>query len=373
MREDPRPSSLELLLASGPLRADLLKAVRSRVPGDEAEDIVQHTFADALAATNRPTDSLELRRWLFGIARNKVVDFHRKRRREQVGDVPEQEAPNEPVSAKEWMTWAEQELPANDEAKRTLEWMLREGQGEKLESIAESENIPAPRVRQRVSRLRRHFKERWVAQLALVGVVVVTLLVSWFLLKNRGGVSPEVQRDPSAVPPSPSRVQRARELRQLAFEQYDNKEWKRCLDSLDEAKDLDPAGDTEPNVQSLRAGAINELSKNKGVPSKKGPSKENTNDGPDNSVNSPDSVNSVSPAPTYLISPPSDSPTPSDSSAPVPQSSQNAKNPAPAEAKDTKFLKGYEESGPPKTKGQKPVSQPTKGSSEGLPFRNDKK
>ena len=42
--------------------------------------------------------------------------------------------------------------------------MLREGEGEKLETIAAEANVPAPRVRQRVSRLRRYYKARCVTR-----------------------------------------------------------------------------------------------------------------------------------------------------------------------------------------------------------------
>jgi hypothetical protein len=59
--------------------------------------------------------------------------------------------------------------------------MLREGEGEKLESIAESEQIPAPRVRKRVSRLRRHLRAQWkkeVALLAALGVVVLLIVLA---------------------------------------------------------------------------------------------------------------------------------------------------------------------------------------------------
>ncbi|HEX3850670.1 MAG TPA: hypothetical protein VHW01_06860 [Polyangiaceae bacterium] len=63
------------------------------------------------------------------------------------------------------------------EALHTLEWMLREGDGEKLEQIARDANLPAPRVRQRVSRLRCFLREQWAAELML-GTLGLALLAA---------------------------------------------------------------------------------------------------------------------------------------------------------------------------------------------------
>ena len=78
-----------------------------------------------------------------------------------------------PQSALDLMRWAQKELPAGKENEQTLEWMLREGEGEKLETIAAEANVPAPRVRQRVSRLRRYYKARWAAQTAAVAALLL--------------------------------------------------------------------------------------------------------------------------------------------------------------------------------------------------------
>src|SRR5262249_32012458 len=155
-----------------------------RVPASEIEDLVQSTLLDAFAAETAPRDQTELRRWVYGILRNKVANHYRTKRRE-VPLGPEGElapADSAPRSARELLPWAETELPPGEGADRTLDWLLEEADGEKLENIARAERVPATRVRQRVARLRRHFRERWAAQLAgiiatiVVGVVIVVLL-----------------------------------------------------------------------------------------------------------------------------------------------------------------------------------------------------
>src|SRR4051812_16257123 len=181
------------------LRSALIAMVRKRVPESEVEDIVQSALAEAIASPHAPDDSESLRRWIFGVAKNKVVDYHRRAGRESfdLPDVPGSPAPHDEA---DMLRWAERHLPEGDDAKKTLGWMLREGEGEKLESIAESEHVPAPRVRQRVSRLRRHFKQNWQRELALLAAVgvIISVLVLW--LKNRDDGTEPIAHDPNTVP-----------------------------------------------------------------------------------------------------------------------------------------------------------------------------
>ena len=133
-------------------RRTLVGIVRKRVPECDVEDIVQATLAEALSPS-APREEQALQRWLIGVVRHKIADRHRQGRRESF-DLPELHVDAAPHSEEDLVRWAQRELPADGEPHRTLEWMLREGDGEKLESIAESEQVPAPRVRKRVSRLR---------------------------------------------------------------------------------------------------------------------------------------------------------------------------------------------------------------------------
>ena len=149
-----------------------------------------------------------------------------------------------PHSEVDMLRWAERNLPPGDENKTTLDWMLREGEGEKLEWIAESEKMPAPRVRQRVSRLRRHLKDHWKKEVALLAAVGV--LMTGILLFLR-------PKDPQPI--ANEDVARAEELRKSAFTKCLASDWKPCVDGLDQAKRLDPAGDTRPEVKQARDNA----------------------------------------------------------------------------------------------------------------------
>lgn len=198
-------------LADPDLTARLSHFVRTRVPEGEVGDIVQATIADALAAAEHPEGDEDIVRWVFGICRHKLVDWFRRMRREVPRDLEANEdaAPAEsvPTSAMDLMRWARKELPPGKENEQTLEWMLREGEGEKLETIAAEANVPAPRVRQRVSRLRRYYKKKWAAQAAAVAALLLVALaiVVFALRKDKEQIAPRPEPSfvPSALPPAP--------------------------------------------------------------------------------------------------------------------------------------------------------------------------
>lgn len=242
-------------LADPGLRRALEDFVRKRVPAPDVEDVVQTVLCDALAAESRPREPEELRRWLIGIARHKVVDHHRRASREQVAEspeLPEPPVPPAPIEERELARWAEEQVGSAREGKQTLAWMAREGEGEKLESIAAEEQVPAARVRQRVSRMRRWMKERWMAELAAVAALaVLAILLARLFRKDPPEVAP--RPEPTVAPePQPSPLDRARALRAEALRACDAQAWQECLRKLDEAAGLDPEGDRAPEVAAAR-------------------------------------------------------------------------------------------------------------------------
>lgn len=242
---------------SAAFRDALLAMVRRRVPPGDADDVVQSALAEAVASADRPRGREDARRWIWGVARNKVADYHRKARREVVGAVPEQAAPRSREAERDLLTWAVGELPPGADAQRTFEWLLREGDGETLEAIAEEAQLPPPQVRQRVSRLRRLFRTRW-AQLAAAGLAGVVAYFVW------RGTRPPAPRDhrptPLIEPPEViDLAAQARRMREEALRACDASEWRRCLEGLDAARAIDAAGDDSPRVQSARQRARDAL------------------------------------------------------------------------------------------------------------------
>jgi DNA-directed RNA polymerase specialized sigma24 family protein len=236
--------------------------VRRRVPAPEVEDLVQTVLCDALGAERIPNDRVEIRKWLVGIARHKVADFHRRSGRERPSELGELEAEPAPVEERQLVEWAEQQAHSTGDARQTLEWMAREGEGEKLASIAAEAKVAPTQVRQRVSRMRRWMKERWLAELAAAAAVLLLSLVLWRWLTE-----PEIRPDDirpdkvaSSPPPMPAPMERARALRAEASAACERGEWQPCLDRLDDAARLDPAGDSSLDVAALRTRARAELS-----------------------------------------------------------------------------------------------------------------
>jgi RNA polymerase sigma factor (sigma-70 family) len=246
-----RLDDVRSLIADPGLRSALESMVRRRVPSSEVDDIVQATFTEALVSKTAPDEPDALRRWIFGVARNKVVDFHRRTKREAPAheDLPDVPAEDEvPHSDRDLLRWAAKELPSGREAPKTLEWMLREGAGEKLEAIAASEKIPAPTVRQRVHRLRSYMKKRWAAELALVAALGIGLFVFW--LYNRKRPEPITDR-PHVLSPR----EMARELRQHGLDECNAGHFEPCVKMLDSAAQTDPEGDQDPRVIKAREDA----------------------------------------------------------------------------------------------------------------------
>ncbi len=257
MPADLGPKNTGARLADPALRRAVEAAVKRRIPGDDAEDVVQAAMADVLSATRVPEDSEEFRRFVFAVTRNKVFDHFRRRAREvPEDDALEPIASEPPLSARDILRWAEQKLP-DSEAQHTFEWMLREGDGEKLEQIARDANLPAPRVRQRVSRLRRYLRERWAAELLLSALGLVVLAAGAFYYFERQHKPGDIAKhEPEVLPEPPaSPEQQVSELRRAALERCQSGGAQRCLDGLDRARALDPKGDAAPEVVSARAAA----------------------------------------------------------------------------------------------------------------------
>jgi hypothetical protein len=187
--------------------------------------------------------------------------------------------------------------------------MAREGEGEKLESIAAEANEPAARVRQRVSRLRRFLRARWTAELAAAAgaIVAVVLAVVW-LLGRRSPPAPHEEPRPLVLPDLDP-LARARIVRDRALRACDAGQALDCLRGLDEAAQIDPAGDAAPNVVDARARATRAL-----APPAPSPAPSATP--------APSSIPStrLAPAPTSTFSTPSATPSKKRPSKPTPSS-----------------------------------------------------
>ncbi len=258
-------------IASDEIRELLTRFVRSRVSAADVEDVVQTILFAAIASDSRPTEHEEQRRWVIGVARHKVADLHRKAGRAHEVELPEQlssstHADEPEADARDLVRWAGKQTEGDAEAQRTLDWMAREGRGEKLAHIAEDEDLPAAQVRQRVSRLRRLLKQRWLRDLAAVAALAALALVAWRLMRSpERPIAP--RPDPDLAPLQPDgRTRRGRELRAEALKACEDSKWQPCLDGLDRAAQLDPKGDSLETIAAARARARKALDEQQSSP-----------------------------------------------------------------------------------------------------------
>ena len=247
-----RPHQTAARVADPALRQALLKYARRRLPHGEAEDLVQNTLTEALVSNNAPSDDGAFQRWVHGIARHKIADGYRRRGRQPVlgADVDSKAAELDAgTETEELAQWIESELPRTDGAKATLHWLLRESDGESLDDIARDAALPAPRVRQRVSRLRRHFHSRWLA-LSAAGLSLLVAAGIWYRWTSSGSATgPAIARE--AVTP----FERASTLRRGALEKCASGAYRECVAELDRAQVLDPAGESAGAIRDARAAA----------------------------------------------------------------------------------------------------------------------
>lgn len=154
-------------IANPATRSSLHAYVRRRGLGDSAEDLVQTVLCDALAVEAVPERNSELPRWLTGIARNKVVDEHRRRarwKRAELDDEPEAPRCSE---ARELLRRIAREV-VEPEERRALDWLVREHEGDALYLIALDQALEPSTLRQRICRLRKSLRARYLAALVLL-------------------------------------------------------------------------------------------------------------------------------------------------------------------------------------------------------------
>jgi DNA-directed RNA polymerase specialized sigma24 family protein len=251
-----------LWIAEERVQNALRRYFERRASRNDVDDLVQTTLADALAAKRAPADRAEWDQWMYGIARHKLADHFRRSRNESPLDEAEAAAAESAhQEARELLKWAERELPEGEHAKTTLEVLLEEADGESIESLARARSLPPARLRQRVVRMREHFRSRWALYLAVLGVFGVTVV---FVVHHLLSPPPEIAEE--IRPPVSPMMDEARELRRLAFEKCRAQAFEECLKGLDSARELDPKGDAATEVVEQRAAARRALDARVPVP-----------------------------------------------------------------------------------------------------------
>lgn len=144
----------------------LYRYIRSRVSSDEdAKDIVQETLTQAWKNRSRLRNASQMEAWLFWIAKNRIVDFYRSKRR--------MERPTDPVELskmRDAREWAEPEDPfaldtlnrlrSEDRTLAELRFVDEYTHAE----IAETLKMPIGTVKRKVSEVKARLKELYEAE-----------------------------------------------------------------------------------------------------------------------------------------------------------------------------------------------------------------
>jgi DNA-directed RNA polymerase specialized sigma24 family protein len=168
MTDSSLPDPLRAYLADPRVRRSLANLVQTRVPARDAEDVVQSVLCAALAAEVVPAEASHIPRWIAGIARHKVADAHRRAYREQPTEDAEVAVPAPAFEMRQIAERVACEAAEDGAARRTLEWIAREHDGETWAEIARAERLPGAVVRKRISRFRRALRVRWLGALVLL-------------------------------------------------------------------------------------------------------------------------------------------------------------------------------------------------------------
>jgi DNA-directed RNA polymerase specialized sigma24 family protein len=169
-------------IANPQTRSSLHAYVRRRGLADSADDLVQTVLCDALAVEAVPERHSELPRWLTGIARNKVVDEQRRRarwKRAELDDEPEAPRSEE---ARDLLGRIEREVREPEE-RRALAWLVREHQGDSLYLMALEQALEPSTLRQRICRLRKALRARYLGPLVLALSLGAGLVASPHVLR----------------------------------------------------------------------------------------------------------------------------------------------------------------------------------------------
>ena len=134
--------------------------------GAEAEDLVQETYARALAAVGQFDDGSDLRAWLFRILRNTFIDLRRRTQRQRtdggLDTVEEGRSPGAPVEPRQLDQVVGREIEAalgtlSEEARLVV---LLDLEGFSEAEIAECAGCAQGTVKSRLFRARAALRER---------------------------------------------------------------------------------------------------------------------------------------------------------------------------------------------------------------------
>jgi DNA-directed RNA polymerase specialized sigma24 family protein len=258
--QPPHATWLALPLFGGAIE----KALRNRgVREADVEDLRQTVLERALKASP-PANEAECMSLVQTIA-DLALDEWRKERGRSAVDVglceePDAHPPAEVDGDREHPIHVQRQLEVVREAVDSNAIDARQAAilAKVIDELPQSEiasemKLAHSTVRNELAAARRTARDAKWALFLTGAAVVVFAIVLWYQGRPKDVASP---------PPVPAKAQH---LRLEAFDACDNEQWAKCLHLLDDAADIDPAGDARPAVQRLRAAVRDVLASQRAI------------------------------------------------------------------------------------------------------------
>ena len=267
----PSPSPASANLARVEVRSAIAAALRRKyVKTDDIEDLTHDVILKALALPELPASLPECTALVRKIAGDLAVDRMRQRRsrgRYNVGpcEDPDDRSASEftasagaddAIDVRRQLAFTQRQIEAGRISARQAAILEADADDVPQSHVARRLNVAYKTVRNDLTRARRKLRKSWASYVTLI-LFTITGFVGWAL---RDRALPELGNDhiaaphpeDSLAPPEATPEELADGLRRKALRASAAQQWDDCLDDLDRAAMLDPAGDAKPWVQKAR-------------------------------------------------------------------------------------------------------------------------
>ncbi|HEY5148207.1 MAG TPA: hypothetical protein VII82_15640 [Polyangiaceae bacterium] len=238
-------------------------ALRRRgLRGADLEDHRQAVLERAYVAAS-PASCEECVALVRKIAREMAIDTYRKARRRSSVDAGLCEDPDERVpadaadaadaiDARRQLAFLRSEIASGSITDRQVAILTKAVDEIPQTEIAAQMQLAHSTVRNELSAARRTARTSWAVFAAAAAVCVFAIL----LARNeppKVGSAPPYRPDESVKPSEQTTDEMLRIVRRKALDACDRQEWAACLEDLDVARDVDPAGEKDEKIQRARA------------------------------------------------------------------------------------------------------------------------
>jgi DNA-directed RNA polymerase specialized sigma24 family protein len=265
------PEHAERVISSEVQKAIVSRLATFGIAPKNIEDVAQDVTLQLLVLRKPPSDLAGCLATALVATKNEALDHRRKTKRRAKYNVGPTDTPDDHVAAehaspdaadaldrKKQLELIEEKRADGSLSEKAARMLELDAQGMNAVEIAKEVHLAPQTVRNTLSAVKRELRLEWARRVGVVaGTLGVLVLVVW-VVATRESVS--AQAPPHEAPPAPSESaappavsqRRPAELRERAFDECRRGALVACQRDLDEARALDPDGDSAPRVQAAR-------------------------------------------------------------------------------------------------------------------------